>query len=971
MRGDSMKSWLPVIASTAKLIRRFLATLFALTCLATAVQAAVELGVTYDFSTVPASNDFYGGNIAGGGGDVLTTDAMDTAVQARAASSITTTPLPTDSNATPATHGSGAYWSSVLQAPFTRPSGINIMLMMAVLSNNTASAVNTLDISYDLISGVYTAEEIPGHRVYYSLTGAAASWTVIAELSVFNSAVSSNNMFATIGLPGGFAPGSIMYLLWADDNGNGNTDGYNAIDNFLVQPGPPPGPPTITTNPPAAITVVQNRSTNLTLVATGISPLTYQWYKAGSIPPEIPGATNATFTITNAQVGVDDGDYYCIVSNPFGSTTSGTCTVTVSSDSTPPSLVSAQAGEFFDKITAYFDEPIERTGAEDYFNYTVSGGTTPVLFSSVSLQSDNQTVVIPLDAPGLLEENTEYTLTVSGITDLVGNPIGDNYTATFRSPLLTRSFLNFAAYHNISGSSVAELTSSPMFPDSPSERLFMSAFDTWTVYPDDSHDSYGARISGVFIPPESGNWIFYLSSDDASQLYFNPAGTDPAGRILLTEAASGGDAFSTHASAPQTLTAGQLCYIEAVYKENNSADYCRVAAKLETDPTPPDNLQPIPGAYLGSYVDPKDVVLNIILQPTNQVATIPSPHRFSSETFSTGDGGFTVISSNSPPGPWRYNATRGTWYAYDRAACAVAFRSSRLNSPTLTMITQTVVTVSFDHRYSFEADADTRWDGGQLRLSVNGGPYEPVPGTSFTANGYSGTVGGVSVPNDELAGQEAFIGESTGYTAGTFMTSAATLGTFNAGDTLSIQFLAAWDDCSEGKEPNWEITGIQFDPPLENRNVTFTVGANASRPGLTNAPTAYQWQRDDGSGFVDIPNAILAAYGLLPELTDNGATFRCVVQTPGLSVTSQVATLTVTTGAETPMLTVTLSNGQVVIAWPAPSTGYVLEQATAILSPVSSTVWTPEGSTPEVVGDIKRVIITPVVGQRYYRLRKP
>jgi hypothetical protein len=41
--------------------------------------------------------------------------------------------------------------------------------------------------------------------------------------------------------------------------------------------------------------------------------------------------------------------------------------------------------------------------------------------------------------------------------------------------------------------------------------------------------------------------------------------------------------------------------------------------------------------------------------------------------------------------------------------------------PILTVATPGLLEVAFEHRYSFEADADTRWDGGQFRISVNGG----------------------------------------------------------------------------------------------------------------------------------------------------------------------------------------------------------------------------------------------------------
>jgi alpha-tubulin suppressor-like RCC1 family protein len=59
--------------------------------------------------------------------------------------------------------------------------------------------------------------------------------------------------------------------------------------------------------------------------AAGLPPLSYQWLK-GSVP--LGGATNADYTIINAQA-TNTGNYSVIVSNPYGSATSGVATVTV------------------------------------------------------------------------------------------------------------------------------------------------------------------------------------------------------------------------------------------------------------------------------------------------------------------------------------------------------------------------------------------------------------------------------------------------------------------------------------------------------------------------------------------------------------------------------------------------------------------------------------------------------------------
>jgi hypothetical protein len=268
--------------------------------------------------------------------------------------------------------------------------------------------------------------------------------------------------------------------------------------------------------------------------------------------------------------------------------------------------------------------------------------------------------------------------------------------------------------------------------------------------------------------------------------------------------------------------------------------------------------------------------------------------------FNAGPGDFTVVSTNNPGGPWAYDAVGGTWSAFDTNDCgAVAFRSSRLNSPILTVPAAGSVMLSFDHRYSFEADT-TRWDGGQLRISINGGAYVTVPTASFTANGYNDTVGGADVPNNELAGQSAFTAQSADYDLGAHITSAVTLGTFNANDTLSIQFLGAWDDCAQGTVPNWEIKRVEFSPSLEDRRPppAFTDlalpadAAVAERHSYTlrAAPLGHvsvQWFKD----MVAIPGANNTSYTIARvTAADAGQYFLQAINSIGSS-TSRVATL--------------------------------------------------------------------------------
>ena len=178
-----------------------------------------------------------------------------------------------------------------------------------------------------------------------------------------------------------------------------------------------------------------------------------------------------------------------------------------------------------------------------------------------------------------------------------------------------------------------------------------------------------------------------------------------------------------------------------------------------------------------------------------------------STDFSANDGGFSVMNSASPApeGPWAYNGGGGSWRANGSENLGQPSYSA-LISPSILVPGGKNVSASFLHRYSFEQDS-VNWDGGQLRVSVNGGPFNTVPGSSFTQNGYNGIINPGSGPI--LNGQEGYVGTSSGYANNDFLLSVADLGSFNVGDSIQLELLAGWDWYSKGSTPNWELTGIE------------------------------------------------------------------------------------------------------------------------------------------------------------------
>src|SRR5207244_400745 len=97
------------------------------------------------------------------------------------------------------------------------------------------------------------------------------------------------------------------------------------------------------------------------------------------------------------------------------------------------------------------------------------------------------------------------------------------------------------AYPVGAGNGIALLTGSPLYPDFPDFSQFISGMNSRLAsdpahpgfYSGDSREGFGGTIVGQFIAPSSGNWIFYVSSDDDGQLVMNTNGPDRSGASIV------------------------------------------------------------------------------------------------------------------------------------------------------------------------------------------------------------------------------------------------------------------------------------------------------------------------------------------------------------------------------------------------------------------------------------------------------
>jgi len=151
----------------------------------------------------------------------------------------------------------------------------------------------------------------------------------------------------------------------------------------------------------------------------------------------------------------------------------------------------------------------------------------------------------------------------------------------------------------IGGTSVADLTSDPRYPNDPDGRGLLDLFEGPTNWAND----YGSRLYGWLAAPESGEYTFWIASDDSSQLYLS-TDDDPAKARLIASVDGWTNSrqwnkFSSQRSQPIALQAGRKYYIEAIVKEGSGGDNVAVAWQ------PPGGVQEvISGRFVDDSVSP-------------------------------------------------------------------------------------------------------------------------------------------------------------------------------------------------------------------------------------------------------------------------------------------------------------------------------------------------------------------------------
>ena len=135
----------------------------------------------------------------------------------------------------------------------------------------------------------------------------------------------------------------------------------------------------------------------------------------------------------------------------------------------------------------------------------------------------------------------------------------------------------YRVYTGIAGTTVASLTSATKYPASPDQVSNLTSLEG--TY---GGSNYGATITGYVVAPETGNYRFYISSDDQSSLLFNASGADSTGAVQIASVSNYTNQhewtkYASQQSAVISLSAGQVYYLQALQKEGSGGDHLAVA----------------------------------------------------------------------------------------------------------------------------------------------------------------------------------------------------------------------------------------------------------------------------------------------------------------------------------------------------------------------------------------------------------
>ena len=192
----------------------------------------------------------------------------------------------------------------------------------------------------------------------------------------------------------------------------------------------------------------------------------------------------------------------------------------------------------------------------------------------------------------------------------------------------------------IGGTAITTLTDNANYPDNPTGTDFLDRFEA----PADWAENYGTRIRGYIHAPATGDYTFWISTDDNGELWLS-SDSNPANKTMIANV-PGWSAdyewtkYPEQQSASISLVAGERYYVEVLQKEGGGGDNIAVAWQI-----PGGSLEVIEGGFLSPYTGAPEV------EPPAEITTAASSTvAFGLEVNDPEDDALTYAAINLPSG---------------------------------------------------------------------------------------------------------------------------------------------------------------------------------------------------------------------------------------------------------------------------------------------------------------------------------